>query len=50
MKHLVSFVFVVGWIAGIVLAKGFWMTLFACIPIVGFGVTVAHLLRYWGLV
>ena len=31
MKHLVQLVMVVAWIAGIILAKGFWSTLAAVI-------------------
>jgi hypothetical protein len=31
MKSIISFIFFVGWIAGIVLAKGFWSTTIAVI-------------------
>lgn len=31
MKHLIQFILCAAWIAGIVIAKGFWSTFFACI-------------------
>jgi hypothetical protein len=29
MRHIIAFVLLVGWIAGLVIAKGFWSTTFA---------------------
>jgi hypothetical protein len=29
MRHIIGFILLVGWIAGIVIAKGFWSTTFA---------------------
>ena len=29
MKHIISFIVMIGWMAGIVLANGFWSTLLA---------------------
>lgn len=33
MKEIIGFISAIGWVAGVVIAKGFWSTLFAvCIP------------------
>jgi hypothetical protein len=29
MRYIVNFVILIGWISGVVIAKGFWSTLFA---------------------
>ena len=44
MKSLTELVFIIWWIAGIVLAKGFWSTLFAVvIPLWSFYLVVEQL-------
>ena len=46
MKHFTSFLVIVGWIAGIAIAKGFWPTLFAlCCPPWAWYLIVEKLLR-----
>ena len=44
MKSLTELVFIIWWVAGIVLAKGFWSTLFAVvIPLWSFYLVVEQL-------
>lgn len=44
MKSLTELIFIIWWIAGIVLAKGFWSTLFAVvIPLWSFYLVVEQL-------
>lgn len=44
MKSLVELVFILAWVTGIVLAKGFWSTLFAVIlPLWSFYLVVEQL-------
>jgi hypothetical protein len=48
MKYLIELIGILGWLVGIVLAKGFWSTLFAVlIPLWGIYLTIEHLvLKY----
>jgi hypothetical protein len=46
MKHLIQFVLIVAWLAGIVLAKGFWSTFFAVIiPLWGYYLVVEKIVE-----
>lgn len=47
---LFGFIFVVAWIAGLVLAKGFWMTAFALFPPVSFYLVVQRIMQAMSLV
>ena len=31
MRDLIAVMFLIGWLAGVVIAKGFWSVLFACV-------------------
>ena len=48
MNSLIQLITIIGWIIGIVLAKGFWSTLFAItIPFWSFYLVIEHLvLKY----
>lgn len=47
MKYFTALLIIIGWIAGIVLAKGFWSTLFAiCIPLWAWYLIVEKLIHY----
>lgn len=51
MRYLVYFAFVVGWISGVVIAKGFWSTLFAVfVPFWAYYLVIERLLHFWGIV
>lgn len=46
MGHLIRFVLLVAWIAGVVIAKGFWSTFFAVIfPLWGYYLVVERLVE-----
>jgi sorbitol-specific phosphotransferase system component IIBC len=46
MKHLIQFVLIVAWLAGIVLAKGFWSTFVAVIiPLWGYYLVVEKIVE-----
>ena len=48
MKHLIHFVLIVAWLAGIVLAKGFWSTFFAVIiPLWGYYLVVEKIVEQY---
>lgn len=50
MRSLVSLVLLVAWVAGIVIAKGFWSTFFAVIiPLWGYYLVVEQLLIHYGI-
>lgn len=41
---------VIAWLAGIAIAKGFWMTLFAIIPPVGWYLAIERIMDVTGLI
>jgi hypothetical protein len=46
MRHIIAFVLLVGWIAGLVIAKGFWSTTFAIfIPLWSYYLVVERLIE-----
>jgi hypothetical protein len=45
MKHLVYFILTVAYVIGIVVAKGFWMTLFSLIPLIAWVECVTWILH-----
>lgn len=51
MKHIVGLILLIGYVMGIVLAKGFWSTFFAVIfPLWGYYLVIeAFTLRYLAL-
>ena len=50
MKSLVGLIFAVAWIAGIVIAKGFWSTFFAIvIPFWSYYLLIEQLLIKYGI-
>lgn len=51
MSHIRNIVLIFTWIAGIVLAKGFWSTFFACIfPFWAYYLTIEKLLQVNGFI
>jgi len=51
IKYLIYLIFVVTWIAGVVIAKGFWSTLFAmCIPFWSFYLVIEKVLIAYGVI
>ncbi len=51
MKHIVQLVGVAIWVAGIVIAKGFWSTFFAIfVPLWAWYVAIEHLLVHYGII
>ncbi len=51
MNSIIQFVLIVLWIAGIVLAKGFWLTLLAiCIPFYAWYLVIERLMTDFGIV
>jgi len=51
MRHLVQITFVFLWLAGIVLAKGFWLTALAYIfPLYGLYLLTELLMRIFGII
>lgn len=51
MAYFTYLLFAVWWIAGVVLAKGFWMTLFAiCIPFYSWYLVVELLMHKVGMI
>jgi hypothetical protein len=50
MKELLSFVFFCIWIAGIVIAKGFWSTFFAVlVPFWSYYLVIERIIIYFGV-
>ena len=49
MKALVGLVFAFAWIAGFVIAKGFWSTAACFIPFWAYYLVVERLLQMWGV-
>jgi len=50
MKELRGFVYVCIWIAGIVIAKGFWSTFFAVlIPLWSYYLVIERIILYFGV-
>lgn len=49
MKHLTALIITIGWISGIVIAKGFWSTLFAIFTPYSLYLTVERILQVNGL-
>lgn len=47
-EGLLALIVVFAWIAGFVLAKGFWSTLFCIIPFWSWYLVVERLLKLWG--
>jgi hypothetical protein len=46
MRHIIAFVLLVGWVAGLVIAKGFWSTTFAIfIPLWSYYLVVERLVE-----
>jgi len=50
MRHLIYFIFTTMWIAGIVIAKGFWSTLFSLIPLWAYYLVIERALQMFGVV
>jgi len=54
MSELTQFIItafiIVTWFAGIVIAKGFWMTFFALLPPVAWYLLIQRIMQVWGLV
>jgi hypothetical protein len=51
MNNLTYMVILTWWLAGIVLAKGFWSVFFAiCIPLYSMYLVVEKVMLLWGLV
>ena len=49
--NIVSLITIPAWVAGIVLAKGFWSTLFAIFfPLWAWYITAEKLLHYYGVI
>jgi len=48
MKYLINFLAILYWIAGVVLAKGFWSTLLAvCIPFWAYYLLIERLIQQY---
>lgn len=48
MKMFIGLLIVIGWIAGIVLAKGFWLTVLAIVvPIYGWYLVIERIMNGW---
>lgn len=49
MSYVLSFMLLIGWLVGLVLAQGFWSTFFAFIfPLWGYYLVVEHIvIKYW---
>jgi hypothetical protein len=49
MSYVISFLLLIGWLVGLVLAQGFWSTFFALIfPLWGYYLVVEHIvIKYW---
>ena len=50
MKHIVYLFFTLMWISGLVIAKGFWSTLFAIFPLWAYYLVVERALQMMGAV
>jgi hypothetical protein len=51
MSYLCKLILLVGWVAGIVIAKGFWSTVFAIfIPLWGYYLVIERLLISNGII
>lgn len=51
MRSIVGLILVIWWIAGIVLAKGFWSTFFACFFIPwAYYLVVELILKFYGVI
>lgn len=49
MKHIVQGIFIIFWVAGWVIAQGFWSTFFAFIlPPWGYYLVIEAALKAWG--
>jgi hypothetical protein len=44
MRHLVALVLLVAWMGGLVIAKGFWSTLFAIFPLWAYYLVVEQII------
>ena len=49
MSYVISFMLLIGWLVGIVIAQGFWSTFFAIlIPFWSFYLVIEHIvIKYW---
>jgi len=51
MMHIARLLALIGWVAGIVIAKGFWSTFFALIiPLWSWYLVVEHFLIHYGII
>ena len=52
MKYIIGFIWLIGWIAGIVLAKGFWSTCIATITagLWSFYLIIELTLKYYNII
>lgn len=51
MRELIGLIFAISWIAGVVIVKGFWLTVLAiCIPFYAWYVVVEKIMQMNGLI
>lgn len=50
MTDIVRLIILIGWISGLVIAKGFWSTLFAIIPFYAWYLAIERMMQYYGVI